>query len=78
MNGTQQGIEDYSQLDPQGIFGSILGGAAGRLIGGLIGGKTGRNVGGIVGKVGGGFLPFPPVQTRLNQRTWSCRASGAC
>ena len=58
MNGTQQGIEDYSQLDPQGIFGSILGGAAGRLIGGLIGGKTGRNVGGIVGKVGGGFLPF--------------------
>ena len=58
MNGTQQGIEDYSQLDPQGIFGSILGGAAGRIIGGLIGGNKGKNIGGIVGKVGGGFLPF--------------------
>ena len=58
MNGTQQGIEDYSQLDPQGIFGPILGGVAGRIIGGLIGGNKGKNVGGIVGKVAGGFLPF--------------------
>ena len=58
MNGTQQGTEDFSQLNPQGIFGSILGGAAGRLIGGVIGGKTGRSIGGVAGRIGGGFLPF--------------------
>ena len=58
MYGTQQGTEDFSQLNPQGIFGSILGGAAGKLIGGLLGGKTGQNIGGIAGNIGGGFLPF--------------------
>jgi uncharacterized membrane protein (Fun14 family) len=58
MSGLQQGTEDFSQLNPQGIFGSILGGAAGRLIGGLIGGKKGQTIGGIAGKIGGGFLPF--------------------
>ena len=58
MTGTQQQYEDYGQLDPQGIFGSILGGAAGRVIGGLLGGKKGKNIGGIVGNIGGGFLPF--------------------
>ncbi|PDT89696.1 hypothetical protein CO669_12925 [Bradyrhizobium sp. Y36] len=58
MTGTQQQYEDYGQLDPQGIFGSILGGAAGRVIGNLLGGKKGKNIGGIVGNIGGGFLPF--------------------
>ena len=58
MTGTQQQYDDYGQLDPQGIFGSILGGAAGRVIGNLLGGKKGKNIGGIVGNIGGGFLPF--------------------
>ena len=57
MNGTQQASEDFSQLNPQTIFGSILGKTAGSLIGSLFG-KTGQNVGGIVGSVGGAFLPF--------------------
>jgi len=58
MTGIQQQTEDYGQLDPQGIFGSILGGAAGRVIGNLLGGKRGKNIGGVVGNIGGGFLPF--------------------
>ena len=58
MTGTQQQYEDYGQLDPQGIFGSILGGVAGRVIGGLLGGKKGKTIGGVVGNIGGGFLPF--------------------
>jgi hypothetical protein len=77
MNGTQQTTEDFSQLDPQGIFGSILGGVAGRVIGGIIGGKKGRDIGGTVGKIGGGFLPFsagpgaPEVSDMELQSFWS-------
>ena len=76
MNGLQQGTEDFSQLNPQGIFGSILGGAAGRLIGGLIGGKKGQNIGGIAGKIGGGFLPFsvaPGVAQPNAANAWLAR-----
>ncbi|PWE80459.1 hypothetical protein XF30_30290, partial [Bradyrhizobium sp. SUTN9-2] len=58
MTGFQQQTEDYGQLDPQGIFGSILGGAAGRVIGNLLGGKKGKQIGGAIGNIGGGFLPF--------------------
>jgi len=53
----------YSQLAPQGIFGSLLGGPVGGLIGGGIGGllgnqTLGRQLGQTFGTIGGGFLPF--------------------
>ena len=78
MNGTQQDTANFSQLDPQGIFGAVLGGVAGRLIGGVLGGKRGQNIGGIAGKIGGGFLPFdvgpaavaPPSDIEL-QNFWN-------
>lgn len=44
-------------LDPQGIFGSILGKVGGGLIG-SIWGDTGSKVGGTIGSIAGGFLPF--------------------
>ncbi|MGJ5242469.1 hypothetical protein ACQR14_33000, partial [Bradyrhizobium oligotrophicum] len=58
MSGMQQSTDEIGQLELEGFLGSILGGAAGRLVGGIIGGKTGRNIGGAIGKIGGGFLPL--------------------
>ncbi|MGJ4906294.1 hypothetical protein ACQR0V_32320, partial [Bradyrhizobium sp. HKCCYLS2058] len=58
MSGMQQSTEDYGQLNPEGIFGSVLGRFAGQAIGRLIGGKTGRDFGGAIGGIAGGFAPF--------------------
>ncbi len=65
MNNTQQqgsGLAGQGnvgpQLDPQGLLGSLLGGALGGFVGNRIGGSTGQTVGGWAGRVLGGLLPL--------------------
>jgi hypothetical protein len=46
------------QLELQGIFGKLLGGALGGAIGKRVGGSTGGTIGKIAGGIAGSFLPF--------------------
>ena len=46
------------QLELQGIFGKLLGGAVGGMIGKHFGGGTGRTIGSTIGGIAGSFAPF--------------------